>query len=59
LLGGLVVAMSLMIGGTVQGLVDAAHPEGDSHLLASLDDEGNEKDEAEKGKPEKAEKAQR
>ena len=59
LLGGLVVAMSLMIGGTVRGLVDAAHPEGDSHLLASLDDDGNETDEAEKGKREKAEQAQR
>lgn len=34
LLGGLVVATSLMIGGTVIGLVEAARPEGDSYLVA-------------------------
>lgn len=33
LLGGLVVAMALMIGGTIGGLTDAAHPEGESHLI--------------------------
>lgn len=33
LLGGLVVALALMIGGTVSGLADAAHPEGRSHLI--------------------------
>jgi hypothetical protein len=40
-LGGLVVAMALMIGGTVRGLVDAAHPEGESDLVVS---EKSEKD---------------
>lgn len=34
LLGGLVVATSLMIGGTVMGLVEAARPEGNSYLVA-------------------------
>lgn len=38
LLGGLVVAMALMIGGTVRGLVDAAHPEGKSHLIVDTED---------------------
>jgi hypothetical protein len=33
LLGGLVVATSLMIGGTVTGLVEAARPEGNSYLV--------------------------
>ncbi len=33
LLGGLVVATSLMIGGTVNGLVELARPEGDSGLV--------------------------
>jgi hypothetical protein len=38
LLGGLVVAMALMIGGTVRGLVDATHPEGTSHLVVDDDE---------------------
>lgn len=33
LLGGLVVATSLMIGGTVKGLAEAARPEGKSYLV--------------------------
>lgn len=39
ILGGLIVAMALMIGGTVRGLVDAAHPEGESHLVINEDAE--------------------
>lgn len=40
LLGGLIVAMTLMIGGTVRGLADAAHPQGNSQLIA--DEEARE-----------------
>lgn len=42
-LGGLVVAMALMIGGTVRGLVDAAHPDGISHLIVQEEEEEGEK----------------
>ncbi|MEX1038828.1 MAG: hypothetical protein WDZ96_08250 [Acidimicrobiia bacterium] len=38
LLGGLVVATSLMIGGTVKGMVEAARPEGNSSLVIDESD---------------------
>ena len=38
LLGGLVVATSLMIGGTVNGLVEMARPDGDSRLVSDQSD---------------------
>ncbi|HEY5889268.1 MAG TPA: hypothetical protein VIW94_01020 [Acidimicrobiia bacterium] len=43
LLGGLVVAMALMIGGTVRGMVDAAHPEGKSHLVVDDSDDAGDR----------------
>lgn len=42
LLGGLIVAMSLMIGGTVRGLVDAAHPKGNSSIIEQRSEDQEE-----------------
>lgn len=36
-LGGLVTSMGLMIGATLRGLIEAAHPEGDSDLISTSD----------------------
>lgn len=42
ILGGLIVAMTLMIGGTLRGLVDAARPDGTSELVVTEDAEDDE-----------------